>query len=643
MNSHPIDIARPMSTVALLLVLADTIRAEPRPPGVVDVQPARLRDGAGWSHAFRRAFRGGFRRRGKAFGKGRGKATARGQAKGSGVEQVVRVDFSVPEAPLRPVGSAECGGHGVYNPQIDECRCTAGWTGRYCKVRWLRSCNSRTGVDGKPKRGKLNVDAMCAGNCDDERGLCYCAGLASPFQRSLPHFCAPWAHKKSRLPDGRPAYPVRVEGVERTWRMADLIMDKPLPADDSGWRKSWARTFLKPLELLYDEVEGNPVLPVRKAWQTPGARKVPWCSPRLGTAAARTGRPALMCAACYEGWMGPLCEQPKRSYCQRDCNGNGECDSGFCWCRPGWFGVDCSERLLPDAAAPRSAPHETVAAPRLQQLQGLPSPAAESPLRIYVYDMPSEYTTRNLQYRPSPTIGLHRAYVNGNRSKFVAGSLYAMEPALHEWLLDSPLRTSDPKQAHLFWVPIYAASLYMWPIMHFADEPYIGRAQREQKRRSHQGALLMKKALAYIRTTFPFWNATGGRDHVWLMLHDEGPCFCPLEIRPSILLTHYGYYAARPRPWGTYYDDNFLADKAFYARHLGDPARPTQCFSRQKDLVIPPWKVPGFWKDSFKRVSGSEEEARRLRPKLVFFAGDLGLKRLMGCAHDLRQRAYAYA
>ena len=141
--------------------------------------------------------------------------------------------------------------------------------------------------------------------------------------------------------------------------------------------------------------------------------------------------------------------------------------------------------------------------------------------------MPSEYTTRNLQYRPSPTIGLHRAYVNGNRSKFVAGSLYAMEPALHEWLLDSPLRTSDPKQAHLFWVPIYAASLYMWPIMHFADEPYIGRAQREQKRRSHQGALLMKKALAYIRTAFPFWNATGGRDHVWLMLHDEGPCFAP--------------------------------------------------------------------------------------------------------------------
>ena len=32
------------------------------------------------------------------------------------------------------------------------------------------------------------------------------------------------------------------------------------------------------------------MLPVRKAWQTPGARKVPWCSPRLGTAAARPGR-----------------------------------------------------------------------------------------------------------------------------------------------------------------------------------------------------------------------------------------------------------------------------------------------------------------------------------------------------------------
>ena len=53
-------------------------------------------------------------------------------------------------------------------------------------------------------RARLNSDALCAGNCDDERGLCYCAGHKTPFQRSLPHVCAPAVTPESKLPDGRP-------------------------------------------------------------------------------------------------------------------------------------------------------------------------------------------------------------------------------------------------------------------------------------------------------------------------------------------------------------------------------------------------------------------------------------------------------
>ena len=60
------------------------------------------------------------------------------------------------------------------------------------------------------------------------------------------------------------------------------------------------------------------------------------------------------------------------------------------------------------------------------------------------------------------------------------------------------------REAHLFYVPVYAASLFMWPISKFADEPYIGRATHENRRRSHQGALLLKEALQYIRGTIPF-------------------------------------------------------------------------------------------------------------------------------------------
>ena len=160
----------------------------------------------------------------------------------------------------------------------------------------------------------------------------------------------------------------------------------------------------------------------------------------------------------------------------------------------------------------------------------------------------------------------------------------------------------------------------------------------------------MKRAFEHVRQRLPYWNASGGRDHIWTMLHDEGPCFCPREIRPSILLTHYGYWAARPRPWGTFDDDNFLRDRAFYARHLGDPDAPTPCFVRHKDIAIPPWKPPTFWKRALRdpalRASATVPPPpgwapAATRPKLVFFAGDLGFNRLGGYSRDLRQRAHA--
>ena len=101
--------------------------------------------------------------------------------------------------------------------------------------------------------------------------------------------------------------------------------------------------------------------------------------------------------------MGEFCEERTRSFCLRDCSGRGTCDAGFCWCNKGWFGVDCSLHAEAGAAAATGTaplPLQAVQrAPSLQALQALPSPArGRSPLRIYVYDMPSEYTTRLLQW-----------------------------------------------------------------------------------------------------------------------------------------------------------------------------------------------------------------------------------------------------
>ena len=523
----------------------------------------------------------------------------------------------------------------MYNPLLHECRCTAGWGGRFCEVREKRPCNTNT--DGSP----TNADSLCAGNCDDNRGHCYCAGLATPYERPLPHYCAPWAHRDTKLPDGRPAYPV-LNPRSGQWEMARLHYERP--TKERPWLGAWARYYLKPFDAVYGAGTDVPAIPNRRGWPKVTPPKAGWCERNASVA----GRPlALSCNGCYEGRTGRFCDRPKRSYCLRDCTGHGTCDSGFCWCDKGWFGVDCGERIVGPAGAPRAATpgnaarrNGTERAPTLQSEQHLPSRANGSPLRVYVYDMPAEFTTRMLQYRPSVTQGLHRMYTGDNRSQFHPGSLYAMESALHEWLLDSELRTTDGEQAHLYFVPVYAASIFMWPVSKFADEPYYGRRHHENRRRSHQGALFLKRALTYVRKYYPYWGRSHGADHIFMMLHDEGPCFAPRELRSAILLTHYGYWSAHPRPWGTYYDDNFMQDPRFYARHLGDPKRPTPCFARGRDLVIAPWKTPGFWTGAFQKVT-PRAERQRPRKGLVFFAGDLGLNRLPGYSHDLRQRAYA--
>ena len=63
----------------------------------------------------------------------------------------------------------DCSSRGVFNPYLSECRCTAGWTGAQCEVRDARPCNRGEGV--------LNFEALCAGDCDEDRGFCNTVGL----------------------------------------------------------------------------------------------------------------------------------------------------------------------------------------------------------------------------------------------------------------------------------------------------------------------------------------------------------------------------------------------------------------------------------------------------------------------------------
>lgn len=45
--------------------------------------------------------------------------------------------------------------------------------------------------------------------------------------------------------------------------------------------------------------------------------------------------------------------------------------------------------------------------------------------------------------------------------------------------------------------------------------------------RPFQASMLMRETLRWLREAHPYWNRSGGTDHIWLLIHDEGPCFVP--------------------------------------------------------------------------------------------------------------------
>ncbi|KAG2494159.1 hypothetical protein HYH03_007795 [Edaphochlamys debaryana] len=76
--------------------------------------------------------------------------------------------------------------------------------------------------------------------------------------------------------------------------------------------------------------------------------------------------------------------------CMGGCSGAGECVAGFCKCRPGHFGADCSLSLGRDGK------------PQLLAGRGY-TPRSRGP-RVYMYELPPEFTTwRNEAHLDRPT------------------------------------------------------------------------------------------------------------------------------------------------------------------------------------------------------------------------------------------------
>ncbi|KAL1520780.1 hypothetical protein AB1Y20_022344 [Prymnesium parvum] len=229
---------------------------------------------------------------------------------------------------------------------------------------------------------------------------------------------------------------------------------------------------------------------------------------------------------CWPGHRGAACEASAAWHCLADCLGRGACERGFCVCRPPYYGVDCS---LSPPASPATQPvghlgtisfpppssTATASSPASSSTSASPPPPDEAEgsacLRpcVYVYELPARMTV--LALKAEPEWGF---YAHGPAD-------YRAFIAVHASLLRSRHRTADPTAADLFYVPA-------WDFHGSWGNPEVTwRAQQ------------------YVRTLLPYWNRSGGADHVWANTRDAAGCSTPWgsvweETHASIVLSNWG-------------------------------------------------------------------------------------------------------
>ncbi|KHG19243.1 putative glucuronoxylan glucuronosyltransferase IRX7 -like protein [Gossypium arboreum] len=129
----------------------------------------------------------------------------------------------------------------------------------------------------------------------------------------------------------------------------------------------------------------------------------------------------------------------------------------------------------------------------------LKNPAMFKDLKIFIYELPSEYNENWLS------------------NKRCSNHLFASEVAIHRALLNADdFRTFDPKEADFFFVPVYVSCNFS-TVNGF---PTIVHARS-----------LLFSAIQFITKNYPFWNRSQGFDHIFVASHDYGACFHAMEDR----------------------------------------------------------------------------------------------------------------
>ena len=255
------------------------------------------------------------------------------------------------------------------------------------------------------------------------------------------------------------------------------------------------------------------------------------------------------CFGCESGDIGSCCSR------------RGECLAGVCICQPGASGLDCAESSPRPPPQPRPAAH--------------PGDARQRSLQVFVYDLPADLglTSYVLRTWYSPLIHAH--------------AVYTTEWRFIDYLLnDVAVRTHDPEEADLFFVPTLGSLQGM---------PKAAGAKRCLER----GRLQL--AVKWLRAHYPYWDRSGGRDHVVFLPGDQGACGLGATACPgrddSCGLGDDGTRPIYVTAWGLIGSPDKMSKFARRAEFEAADPRQLQaemaaghwCHSPHKDVTVPPF------------------------------------------------------
>ncbi|PNW85856.1 hypothetical protein CHLRE_03g202550v5 [Chlamydomonas reinhardtii] len=215
------------------------------------------------------------------------------------------------------------------------------------------------------------------------------------------------------------------------------------------------------------------------------------CSNGRGFCLQYDGRPEPECV-CHFGFNGTQCEQGdnwEACWFSPDCGGHGTCHSGFCSCKDGRWGIACHRSAAVAPAVPGTIPDMRVA----------------TRFKIYMYDLPWDVAFPfEVQEDAHGRDPMYTAY----------------EYFLKYFITDNIVRTENPYEAHLFYVP--ALNFF-----------YSGNLRPPEYH--------LEAVMDHVKTAWPFYNRSGGRDHFIFLTGDRGACHMPRDMQDSMIkVVHFG-------------------------------------------------------------------------------------------------------